>query len=106
MKCSFQIMKLYGLQVQNSDFTVSKKFPHGTKEDKEINDFKNPLLKNTLFHARKIINSVVDKYGTIDEIKVELNTNLKTNKFQRYIYRLDQKRQRYFLLIKMEIQFL
>ncbi|MDA8762673.1 hypothetical protein N9M92_00425 [Flavobacteriaceae bacterium] len=88
----FQIKKLYGLQVQNSDFTVSKKFPYGAKKDKEINDFKNPLLKNTLFQARKIINSVVDKYGTIDEIKVELNTNLKTNKFQRYIYRLDQKR--------------
>jgi CRISPR-associated endonuclease Csn1 len=88
----FQIKKLYGLQVQNSDFTIHKKFPFGAKEDKEINDFKNPLLKNTLFQARKIINSVIDKYGVIDEIKVELNTNLKTNKFQRFIYRLDKKR--------------
>ena len=79
----FQIKKLYGLQAQNIDISIQKKFPYGVKEDKEINDFKNPLLKNALFQTRKIINSVVDKHGPVDEIKAELNTNLKTNKFQK-----------------------
>lgn len=91
-KCNFRIKKLYGLQAQSLDFSVLEKFPYGAKEDKEIIGFKNPLLKNTLFQTRKIINALVEKYGGIDELKVELNTNLKTNKFQRYIYRLDQRR--------------
>lgn len=88
----FQIKKLYGLQAQNTDILIHRKFPYGAKEDKEIIDFKNPLLRNALFQTRKIINSVIDKHGSIDEIKVELNTNLKTNKFQRFIFRVDQKR--------------
>ena len=89
---SFQIKKLYGNQVQTVDVKVNKKFPFGAIYDKEVNDFKNPLLKNSLFQTRKIINGVVDKYGSIDQIKAELNINLKTNKFQRFIYRLDQNR--------------
>lgn len=88
----FQIKKLYGVQAQKIDFSINKKFPYGAKEDKEIIDFKNPLLKNALFQTRKIVNSIIDKFGAVDEIKAELNTNLKTNKFQRYIYRLDQRR--------------
>ena len=88
----FQIKKLYGLQAQTLDFSILKKFPYGGNEDKEIGDFKNPLLRNTLFQSRKVINELIDKYGAIDELKAELNTNLKTNKFQRYIYRLDQRR--------------
>ena len=88
----FQITKLYGQYAQVIDFSVKKKFPLGAHEDKEINDFKNPLLINSLFQTRKLINSIVEKHGSIDEIKVELNTNLKINKFQRYMYRLDQNR--------------
>ena len=88
----FQIKKLYGLQAQTIDFEVNKKFPYGANEEKEVNGFKNPLLINALFQTRKVINGVVDKYGTIDQIKAELNTNLKTNKFQGFVYRLDQNR--------------
>lgn len=88
----FQIKKLYGVQAQTIDVSINKKFPYGVKEDKEIIDFKNPLLKNALFQTRKVVNNLVDKYGAIDEIKAELNTNLKTNKFQRFIYLLDQRR--------------
>lgn len=89
----FQIKKLYGLQAQTLDFSLLKKFPFGAKHDKEINNFKNPLLRNALFQTRKVVNSLIEKYGAMDEIKSELNTNLKTNKFQRYIYRLDQRRE-------------
>lgn len=36
---------------------------------------------------------MIDTYGFIDEIKAELSADLKVNKYQRYLYRLDQKRQ-------------
>ncbi|MDA9768859.1 hypothetical protein N9C61_02410, partial [Flavobacteriaceae bacterium] len=52
-----------------------------------------PLLINVVFQLRKIINDLIDTYGFIDEIKAELSADLKVNKYQRYLYRLDQKRQ-------------
>jgi len=49
----FQIKKLYRLQAQTLNFSINERFPYGVKEDKEVTDFKNPLLKMLFFRLGK-----------------------------------------------------
>ena len=44
------------------------------------------------FELRKVINALIDKYGSFDEIACELSVDLKVNRMQRYVFRLDRKR--------------
>lgn len=88
---AFQINKLYGQSMQASKETVNL-FPVGSSADKEIYNFKNPLLINALFQCRKVINEIIKKFGPIDEIKAELSADLKVNKYQHYLHRLDHRR--------------
>lgn len=88
----FQIKKLYGQSAQIIETPLDKQFKVGKEADKEIYDFKNPLLITSLFQTRKVLNELIKTYGNIDEIKAELSADLKVNKYQRYLYRLDQKR--------------
>ena len=89
---SIQIKKLYG-QFNVKEVKLQSKFQVDKKTDKEITNLKSPLLVNAVFQLRKILNDLIDAYGPIEEIKAELSADLKVNKFQRYLYRLDQKRQ-------------
>lgn len=88
----FQIKKLYGQSSQIVDIPLEQQFTVGKEADKEIYDFKNPLLITSLFQVRKVLNQLIKIHGKIDEIQAELSADLKVNKFQRYLYRLDQKR--------------
>ncbi len=88
----FQIKKLYGQSSKVAEIPLEKNFAIGKEADKEIYDFKNPLLIAALFQTRKILNGLIKTYGDINEIQAELSADLKVNKFQRYLYRLDQKR--------------
>ena len=90
---AIQIKKLYGQINIQDEIKLAPKFLIDKETDKEINNLKNPLLINVVFQLRKIINDLIDTYGFIDEIKAELSADLKVNKYQRYLYRLDQKRQ-------------
>lgn len=90
---AIQIKKLYGQINIQDEIKLAPKFLIDKETDKEINNLKNPLLINAVFQLRKIINDLIDTYGFIDEIKAELSADLKVNKYQRYLYRLDQKRQ-------------
>ena len=44
------------------------------------------------FELRKVTNALIDKYGPFDEIACELSVDLKVNRMQRYVFRLDRKR--------------
>lgn len=89
---SLQISKLYGLEIEEKKIKLVSKFPVDNVADKQIRNFKNPHLVNATFQLRKILNELIQEYGPIDEIQAELSANIKLNKFQRYLYKLDQKR--------------
>jgi CRISPR-associated endonuclease Csn1 len=88
----FQIKKLYGQSASLENFPVTTTFPLTKEVDKEIYNFKNPLLITPIFQLRKLINDLVARFGAMDRINLELSTNLKVNKYQRYLSKLDHKR--------------
>lgn len=86
--------KLYNLEVTQKKIKLVSKFPVGKQADKEIRSLKNPHLVNITFQVRKVLNELITAYGPIDEIKAELSANIKLNKYQRYLYKLDQNRRK------------
>ena len=86
------VSKLYGVETEEKQIKRLSKFPVSKEDDKQIRDFKNPHLVNTTFQLRKILNELIKEFGTIHEIQAELSANIKLNKFQRYLNKLDQKR--------------
>ncbi len=87
-----QIKKLYGQNDKIENTVLLKHFSVNNKADKEIYNLKNPLLIKAMFQVRRVLNDIIKSYGPIDEIKAELSADIKVNKYQRYLYRLDQKR--------------
>ena len=69
-----------------------KKLPLGNFADKEIQSIRNPIVITALFELRKLVNELIDEYGQIDEIKVEMARDLKVSKSQRNKIRINQKR--------------
>ena len=88
----FQISKLYGLEIEDKKIKLLPKFPIDKNADKEIRSLKNTHLINATFQLRKILNELIEEYGPIEEIRGELSANIKFNKYQRYLYLLDQTR--------------
>lgn len=86
------ISKLYGLEIEGNEIKRVSKFPIDKIADKQIRSFKNPHLVNATFQLRKILNALIEEYDPINEIQAELSANIKLNKFQKYLYKLDQKR--------------
>ena len=89
---SIQYAKLYGVYRSDNTLMLKSKYEVSTNADREINNLRVPLLKTVVFQMRKLLNLLIDTYGPIDEIKASLSIDLKINKYQRYLYRLDQKR--------------
>ncbi len=95
MKCIFSTLplsKLYGIELNEKKIKRVSKFPVDKQADKEIRNLKSPHLVNATFQLRKILNELIEVYGPIVELKAELSANIKLNKFQRYLNKLDQKR--------------
>lgn len=88
----FQISKLYGQNSRILQTNSHSKFEFSKKADDEVYRFQSPPLITALFQARKVINAIVEEHGPLDHIKIQLNTKLKVNKYQRYFYKLDKKR--------------
>ncbi|MBL6870364.1 MAG: hypothetical protein ISQ98_01430 [Flavobacteriaceae bacterium] len=88
----FQIKKLYGVKHTLEHSKTWAKFPLDKNTDREIYNLKNPLLITAVFQLRKVLNELIDTYGQIDEIQAELSADVKLNKYQRYLFRLDQRR--------------
>ncbi|MEK9565603.1 MAG: HNH endonuclease domain-containing protein [Flavobacteriaceae bacterium] len=86
------LSKLYGIELNEKKIKRVSKFPVDKQADKEIRNLKSPHLVNATFQLRKILNELIEVYGPIVELKAELSANIKLNKFQRYLNKLDQKR--------------
>lgn len=87
----FQISKLYGKSSRTIETNAKSKFEYSKSGDDEVYRFKNPPLIAALFQTRKVINAIVDRYGTIDHLRVQLEPTLRMNKHQRYFFRMEGK---------------
>lgn len=87
-----QLKKLYHHSATIDVKTLLDKLPVGKLADKEIQSIRNPIVITALFELRKLVNELIDEYGQLDEIKVEMARDLKISKSQRNKIRRDQKR--------------
>jgi CRISPR-associated endonuclease Csn1 len=87
-----QLKKLYHHSSAIEQGVLEPLLPKGTKADRELQSLRNPIVVQTLFELRKLVNEIIERYGPLDTIKVELARDLKTNKAQRNKVRLEQKR--------------
>ncbi len=84
--------KLYHHSTSISKSELLNKLPVNSEADKEIQSIKNPVVITALFELRKLVNEIIETYGSLDEIKVELARDLKTSKSNRNQVRRNQKR--------------
>lgn len=88
-----QLEKLYHHSAEVTKQEVREKLPIGSKEaDREINNLRNPIVIQTMFELRKLLNALVDEYGKFDTIKVEMARDLKNPLKRREEIRFDNKR--------------
>lgn len=87
-----QMRKLYHHSATIEVEELLKKLPLGNFADKEIQSIRNPIVITALFELRKLVNELINEYGQIDEIKVEMARDLKVSKSQRNKIRINQKR--------------
>lgn len=87
-----QLKKLYHHSAAIEFKELLQKLPIGKEADKEIQAIRNPIVITALFELRKLINELLETYGAIDEIKVEMARDLKISKSQRNKIRREQKR--------------
>lgn len=87
-----QLKKLYHHSASIEAKTILKKLPVDNNADKTIQAIKNPIVITALFEVRKLVNELIQDYGKIDEIKVEMARDLKASKSQRNNVRNEQKR--------------
>lgn len=87
-----QLKKLYHHSAAIEVNQLMDKLPVGKDADKELQKLKNPIVVTALFELRKLVNELIDDYGKIDEIKVEMARDLKISKSQRNKIRREQKR--------------
>lgn len=87
-----ELKKLYHHSTTIDAQTLLDKLPVGKEADKEIQAIRNPIVITALFELRKLVNELIEDYGSIDEIKVEMARDLKISKSQRNKIRKEQKR--------------
>jgi CRISPR-associated endonuclease Csn1 len=71
-----QLKKLY----HHSQETEKQEIKNKLDTPKNI---RNPIVQQALYELKKVVNSVIEKYGKPDEIKVELARDLKQSKDRR-----------------------
>jgi CRISPR-associated endonuclease Csn1 len=84
--------KLYHHSASIEVSSLLDRLPVNKEADKELQALRNPIVTTALFELRKLINELLDVYGSIDEIKVEMARDLKVSKMQRNKIRREQKR--------------
>lgn len=87
-----QLKKLYHHSANIEEVELLDKLPYGKEADKEIQAIRNPIVITALFELRKLVNELIEDFGVIDEIKVEMARDLKISKSKRNEIRRDQKR--------------
>ncbi|MFA5298739.1 MAG: type II CRISPR RNA-guided endonuclease Cas9 [Lutibacter sp.] len=86
------LKKLYHHSATIEATTILQKLPTNAEADKEIQSIRNPIVITALFELRKLVNELIEQFGVINEIKVEMARDLKISKSQRNSIRKDQKR--------------
>ena len=87
-----KLEKLYHHSASIETLEILDKLPLGKNADKEIQSIRNPIVTTALFELRKLVNQIIDDYGKLDTIKVEMARDLKISKTKRNQIRRDQKR--------------
>jgi len=87
-----QLSKLYHHSTNIHAGELLDRLPVSAEADREIQKVRNPIVIQALFELRKVVNAIIDKYGKLDEIKVELARDLKVSKEARQKTRIEQKR--------------
>ncbi len=88
----FDPNKLYGFSTTLAKRGKNVTLPVNQKIDAQILKLKNSTLIQSTFELRKVINALIKKYGAFDEIACELSADLKVNRMQRFVFRIDKKR--------------
>ncbi|MBQ0117135.1 MAG: type II CRISPR RNA-guided endonuclease Cas9, partial [Flavobacterium sp.] len=97
--------KLYHHSATIDSGVLLERLPVGKEADKAIQSIKNPIVITALFELRKLVNELLETFGSIDEIKVEMARDLKISKSQRSKIRRDNKRlERENDRVKMEVE--
>ncbi|MCB0456825.1 MAG: type II CRISPR RNA-guided endonuclease Cas9 [Flavobacteriaceae bacterium] len=86
-----QLGKLYHHSASITSTAVLEKLPLGKDADKEIQAIRNPIVITALFELRKVVNELIDRFGSFDEIKVEMARDLKVSKTKRNEIRRQQQ---------------
>ncbi|CAM1362130.1 CRISPR-associated protein cas9/csn1, subtype II/nmemi [Tenacibaculum soleae] len=86
-----QLKKLYHHSSTIETVKILDRLPVNANADKEIQKIKNPVVITALFEIRKLMNEIIETYGKLDEVKVELARDLKTSKQNRYETRRKQQ---------------
>lgn len=79
-----QLGKLYHHSFLSKTNELKEKLP-------EPENLRNPIVQQALYDLRKIVNSIIDKYGKPDKIIIELARDLKSSKENRYQIRKENK---------------
>jgi len=87
-----QLSKLYHHSTSIESNKVLERLPIGKNADREIQSIRNPIVITALFELRKLVNELIDTYGSFDEIKIEMARDLKVSKTKRNEIRREQKR--------------
>ncbi len=87
-----QMEKLYHHSVNLKEQPKMRKLPVNKEADREIQKIRNPVVVAALFELRKVVNAIIDEYGDLEQIKVELARDLKVSKKKRNEIRREQKR--------------
>lgn len=84
--------KLYHHSSAIESTTLLERLPISKEADRELQSIRNPIVTTALFELRKLVNELLELYGPLDEIKVEMARDLKASKMQRNKIRAEQKR--------------
>lgn len=87
-----QLDKLYHHSSSILTTELLPALPMGKVADKEIMQIKNPVVVTALFELRKVVNELIERFGPMHEIKVEMARDLKISKMKRNEIRREQKR--------------
>lgn len=77
------LKKLYHHSLNVSPTEIIKKLPLGSDADRKIIALRNPVVVKGIFELRKLINALIDEYGSFEQINIELARDIKISKSKR-----------------------
>ncbi|MFT6963891.1 MAG: CRISPR-associated endonuclease Csn1 [Flammeovirgaceae bacterium] len=85
-----QIKELLSSEFGVSEKQLGKLYHHSEKSKKELKEklpmpenVRNPIVQQGLFELKRVVNTILEEFGQMDEIRVELTRDLKGSKQNR-----------------------